>query len=94
MLKIDNAARQQFINHLTTTVEKYAGEVRELSYNLGVAHTKLTQIEAPKARDTEADDMSRQDATGEVAEEIATPTTLEIIAAAPSKPKGWKRIFG
>ena len=93
-LKIDNAARQQFINHLTNTVEKYAGELRELSYNLGVAHTKLTQIEAPKAADTEPDDMSRQDATGEVAEEIATPTVPETIAPALPKPKGWKRIFG
>ncbi len=44
----------------TSTVEKYVGKVRELSYNLGVAHTKLIQIEAPKTGDTEPDDMSRQ----------------------------------
>ncbi len=93
-LKIDNAARQQFINHLTNTVEKYAGEVQELSYNLGVAHTKLTQIEAPKTPDTEPDDMSRQDATEEVAEDIATPTMPETIAQVLPKPRGWKRIFG
>lgn len=94
ILKIDNAARQQFINHLTSTVEKYAGEVRELSYNLGVSHTKLTQIEAPKIPDTEPDDMSRPDATGEVAVDIATPKVPETIAPALPKPKGWKRIFG
>ena len=93
-LKIDNAARQQFINHLTSTVEKYAGEVRELSYGLGVAHTKLTRIEAPKIPDPEPDDMSRQDATGEVAEDITTPTVPETVAPILPNPKGWKRIFG
>ena len=54
----------------------------------------MTQIEAPKIPDTEPDDTSRQHATEEVAEDIATPTVTETVAPMLPKPKGWKRIFG
>ncbi len=66
-LKIDSAARQQFINHLSATLEKSTKEVRELSYELGVAHTRVAQLEAPQptqiGRDTLSADMSRPVAT-------------------------------
>ena len=66
-LRIDNAARSQFITHLSAALEKSAKEVQELSYNLGVAHTRVAQLEAPppsqEIRDTLPDDTSRPVAT-------------------------------
>ena len=81
-LKIDNAARQQFINHLSTALEKSAKEVQELSYNLGVAHTRVAQLEAPRpvseARAIPGDDTSRP---------VATTDTASVVAAIETKPE-------
>ena len=105
-LKIDNSARQQFINLLTGEVEKTRAQVQELSYQLGVAHTRVAQLEAPKPT-TDTPTVSRPVAAME-AEEIVVPTPIgerrdgggspppATPSAAPdlAKPSMWRRIFG
>ena len=58
-LKVDNAGNKNFIRQLVTDREKLMGEVRQISYELGAAQTRVAQLEAPK----ETHDMSRPDAT-------------------------------
>lgn len=57
-LKVDNAGKQNFIRQLVADREQLMGEVKQISYELGAAQTRVAQLEAPKTYD-----VSRQDAT-------------------------------
>jgi len=57
-LKVDNAGKQNFIRQLVADRTQLMGEVKQISYELGAAQTKVAQLEAPKTYD-----VSRQVAT-------------------------------
>jgi hypothetical protein len=47
-LKVDNAGKQNFIRQLVADREQMMGEVKQISYELGAAQTRVAQLEAPK----------------------------------------------
>jgi hypothetical protein len=72
-LKVDNAGKQNFIRQLVANGEKLMGEVKQISYELGVAHTRVAQLEAPKI----TYDMPRSNEV--MAEEVTTvPTPVAV----------------
>jgi hypothetical protein len=88
-LKVDNAGKQNFIRQLVADRTQLMGEVKQISYELGAAQTRVAQLEAPKV----TYDMSRPDAT--VVEEPAVPseakaeteaTRIAPTAMAPERP--------
>jgi hypothetical protein len=58
-LKVDNAGKQNFIRQLVADREQLMGEVKQISYELGAAQTRVAQLEAPRA----TYDKPRPDAT-------------------------------
>ena len=69
-LKVDNAGKQNFIRQLVADRTQLMGDVKQISYELGVAQTQVAQLAAPRV----TFDMARPDAT--VAEEpVVSPAT-------------------
>lgn len=83
-LKVDNAGKGNFIRQLVSNSEKLMGEMREISYELGVAHTRVAQLEAPK---TVYD-------TAEPEEVVVEATIVQAPAADKTRPGFFGRVFG
>jgi hypothetical protein len=80
-LKVDNAGKQNFIRQLVVDREKLMGEVKEISYELGAAQTRVAQLETPKV----TYDMPRPDAT-DVKTPTAPPEPKTVTEAADARP--------
>jgi hypothetical protein len=94
-LKVDNAGKQNFIRQLVTDRKEMAAEIKQISYELGAAQTRVAQLEAPKV----TYDMSRPVATGAEDQSVAERgvTDAEPPPAAPAAaPRGsfLSRVFG
>ena len=104
-LKIDNKAKEQFINYLVTERKQMSDSMQDMSYRLGAAETRVQQLEAPKeprqGSDT-GDDMPRQVATDvpetePIAEPVvepnptAQPEPVAVPAPQPEQKRGWFR---
>jgi hypothetical protein len=50
-LRIDNRGKEQAINFITAQAREKDQHLHEISYRLGVAETRVAQLEAPKTRD-------------------------------------------
>jgi hypothetical protein len=104
-LKVDNAGKQNFIRQLVADRTQLMGDVKQISYELGVAQTQVAQLAAPRV----TYDMPRPGAT--VAEEpvvspetttetlvvnkpASTLTTPEIPVSEKARPSLMRRIFG
>lgn len=46
--RIDNAGKEQFINQMAAERKELITQVKDMSFQLGVAQTKLQQLEAPR----------------------------------------------
>ena len=84
-LRIDNRGKEQAINFITAQARDKDQHLHEISYRLGVAESRVSQLEAPKAHD----DAPRQSAPETAMEPvdaivITEPTTSE--PAPPTEP--------
>ena len=79
-LRIDNRAKELAIGELnrrlTEDRDRFLGAMQDMSYKLGAAETRLSQLEAPKADA----DIARQ-----TAPERDIPTTEVMIAPSPER---------
>ena len=103
-LKVDNAGKQNFIRQLASEREKMMNDVQKLSYNLGVAESRVAQLEAPKEWAPEA--ASRPVATspdekktppqpvGEGTDRITVAMQGPAHDAPQPKPSFLRRMFG
>ena len=96
-LKIDNKAKEQFINYLVVERKQMSDSMQDMSYRLGAAETRVPQLEAPKeprqSSDT-SDDMPRPVAT-EVQEaaaiaEPSVPQHAPTSAPEPQQKRSWR----
>jgi hypothetical protein len=91
-LKVDNRGKEAFITMLVNERKEMATAMQDLSYKLGVAETRVLQLEAPKeprhSSDT-SDDMPRHVATEphEPMVIIAQPSEQQIEPAANPEPQ-------
>ena len=103
-LKVDNAGKQNFIRQLVTDREQLMGEVKQISYQLGAAQTRVAQLEGPKSTHdttrhvaTQVEDPNASD-SGEPAQtpNAAEPTLATPIPPITEQPRQsiWKRVFG
>ena len=69
-LKVDNAGKQNFIRQLVTDRKEMTAEIKQISYELGAAQTRVAQLEGPKV----TYDMPRPVATA-VEESVTPPVT-------------------
>ena len=92
-LKVDNAGKLNFIRQLVADREQLMGEVKQISYELGAAQTRVAQLEAPKTYD-----VPRPDATptaGSVAEVVHVGDAPSDSPSAPARKRSFLgRVFG
>ena len=103
-LKVDNAGKQNFIRQLATDREQLMGEVKQISYQLGAAQTRVAQLEAPpksthdtpRHAATQVEDPNAADsgdpAQTPIAAEPPRPTPIPPTTEQPRRSI-WKRIF-
>jgi hypothetical protein len=77
-LRIDNRGKEQAINFITAQAREKEQHLHEISYRLGVAESRVAQLEAPKAHD----DAPRQ----RVQEHGAEPVDAVVIPESPVQP--------
>jgi hypothetical protein len=75
-LRIDNRGKEQAINFLTAQAREKDQHLHDLSYRLGAAETRFTQLDPPKVHD----DQERQTAP----ERASDPIEGIIVPASPS----------
>ena len=79
-LKVDNAGKQNFIRQLVTDREQLMGEVKQISYQLGAAQTRVAQLEGPKItydKPRQAASQSEEPVVDEPFEPEKTPAAAE-----------------
>jgi len=97
-LRVDNRGKEAFITMLVKERKEIATAMQDMSYKLGVAETRVQQLEAPKeprqGHDT-SDDMPRHVATEphEPTVIIAEPSEQQITPAANPEPEPEPRSF-
>ena len=89
-LKIDNKAKEQFINYLVIERKQMSDSMQDMSYRLGAAETRVQQLEAPKEprpSDDRGDDTPRQVATeAQEAAAIVEPSAPQPAQAPEPQP--------
>jgi hypothetical protein len=84
-LGIDNRVKEQAINFIAAQAREKDQQLQEISYRLGMAESRVMQLEAPKAHD----DKVRQSATepaGESIEEAVIPAPpIAVPVAVPDR---------
>lgn len=91
-LRIDNRGKEQAINFITAQAREKDQQLQDMSYRLGVAETRLAQLEAPKVHD----DAARYSAPEPVDAIVTEPVTPEPSSAptpAPVAPEARRSVF-
>ena len=81
-LRIDNRAKEQVITMLDGERREMNSQIRDISYRLGAAESRVAQLEAPR-RD---DDTERQTATEQTVEAVIVPKPPPETNAEPPQP--------
>ncbi len=84
-LRIDNRGKEQAISFITAQVREKDQHLQDMSYRLGVAETRVAQLEAPRAHDEVPRQRATEPAT-EIAEAIVMPVVQDLEAPLVAEP--------
>ncbi len=102
-LRIDNRAKEIAIAELNRRLvddrDKFLGAMQDMSYKLGAAETRLTQLEAPKANDNIARQSAPEPATENVEAVImpapaSSASNTATLHSEPPPPEERRSFFG
>ena len=101
-LKIDNRGKEQFINQLVQDRNSVLQSIQDVNYRLGVAETRVQQLEAPRAvvRDSAQEREAVRDDDIVISKNSTAPstTTHDVISHTaiiePPRRSFFRRIFG
>ena len=80
-LKIDNKAKEQFINYLVVERKQMSDSMQDMSYRLGAAETRVQQLEAPK------EPRQGSDTSADTPRQVATEAQEAAAIVEPSAPQ-------
>ncbi len=97
-LRIDNRAKEQVINFLTTQAQETHAQLQDASYRLGIAEGRVAQLEAPpdddRARQSAPNPVITESAQDDVPEPPSAPTVEAPAPAIPPRRSLFGRLFG
>lgn len=93
-LKIDKQSRELMINQLATERKEFIAQLKDMSFELGAATTKLQQLEAPRPEQQEDEPTGHVETRDEIQPQEGTPASPEPSVPEPPKPGFFTRLFG